>query len=190
MKSFKQFNQSISESASRSISRLRHHIEGGKTIGIVSASRGNLSAQENNERTRDLHTRLKADGYQPIRVRGDYIEDHNGKPKRVQERSFVIHHDDAKKVRSDIQRHGKAFGQDSVISVSKKTGTTSHVTNSGSDRPLGSTDSLGGAGILTGPDRETNPFKSRLKRRPFVLGGDTPFGGKLGDKNYFGGIKP
>jgi hypothetical protein len=169
----KTYSQFIAEAAKRSIGRLHHHLSKGHMVGFISASRGNLSPEENNRRTRELHGSLRKHGYAPVPVKGEYIEDHEGKQKKVREKSFMIHshHGDHARLLRDLKGHGEKFGQDSVLSVSHKTGSTFHGTGKSDWVPKGKAQRIGGAGIKTGPEVEKGEFKTRLKKRPFIVGG-------------------
>lgn len=181
MRSYRDF---ISEAASRSLSRLHGHIERGHMVGFISASRGNLSPAENNKRTKELKKSLKQHGYTPVPVKGEYIEDHNGAKKKVKEKSFMIHSGQtyASSLAKDpsaahniflkvLKSHGEKFGQDSVLSVSKKHGSVFHGTGKSDWVPKGKRARIGGAGLKSGPEIERGEFKSRLKKRPFIVGG-------------------
>lgn len=174
MKTYEQF---IAEAASRSLSRLHGHLERGHMVGFISASRGNLSPAENNKRTKELKRSLKRHGYTPVPVRGEYIEDHNGEKKKVKEKSFMIHsgqpYNDPGHATflKHLKSHGEQFGQDTVLSVSKKHGSVFHGTGKSDWVPKGKRARIGGAGLKSGPEIEKGEFKSRLKKRPFIVGG-------------------
>lgn len=171
MKNFEDIRSQVNEAASRSLSRLHGHLESGKTVGIISASRGNLSAEENNKRTKALHASLKKHGYAPVPVKGEYVEDHEGKQKKVKEKSFMIHHSDHEKLVSDLKKHGETHEQDTVLTVSKKHGSVFHGTGKSEWVPKGQKERIGGHGLKSGPEIEKGDFKSRLKHRPFIVGG-------------------
>lgn len=164
MKTYEEF---IAEAASRSLSRLHRHIEAGRTVGFLSASRGNLSPAENNTRTKALRASLTKAGYSPVPVKGEYIEDHNGEKKQVKEKSFMIHGSDHAKVLRDLKAHGEAHDQDTVLSVSKKHGSVFHGTGKSDWVPKGKRTRIGGAGIST----NVGDFNTRLKRKKFIVGG-------------------
>jgi hypothetical protein len=176
MKSYREF---ISEAASRSLSRLHGHIQSGHMVGFISASRGNLSPAENNKRTNELRTSLVRHGYSPIPVKGEYIEDHNGEKKNVKEKTFMIHsgqHPFRSKTNeienhatllSDLKKHGEKYGQDTVLTVSKKHGSVFHGTGKSDWVPKGKRARIGGAGIST----NVGDFNTRLKRKKFIVGG-------------------
>ena len=176
--SMKTYREFVAEAASRSLSRLHGHLQAGHMVGFISASRGNLSPAENNKRTKELHKSLKGHGYTPVPVKGEYIEDHNGEKKKVKEKTFMIHSGqlpripgrpatDHAKVLRDLKKHGEKFGQDTVLTVSKKHGSVFHGTGKSDWVPKGKRARIGGAGIST----NVGDFNTRLKGKKFIVGG-------------------
>lgn len=174
----------IKEAAKRSLSRLRQHIEDGHMVGLISASRGNLPTRENNARTKQLMSSLRKHGYTPIAVSGEYVEDHNGERIPVREKSFMIHSGSLgaghpewspdslhREFISDLKKHGEMFGQDTVLSVSKKHGSVFHGTGESTWVPKGKRTRIGGSELQAGAGVEKSDFKSRLAGRPFLMGG-------------------
>lgn len=101
-----------------SLSRLHAHTQD-RSIGIISASRGHLSASENKARTKALGHDLKAAGHGFIKSRGHYIENH-GTPhaRKVSEHSFIVvgkKGDDNGHVRGTVTKLGAKYNQDSVV---------------------------------------------------------------------------
>lgn len=88
---------------------------------IISASRSELSEEENNKRAKELKDRLRQDGYSYISVYGGYKE--LGSDKASIEKSFVVYpynivnHEelDFNKLKKDIIELGKTYDQDSVL---------------------------------------------------------------------------
>jgi hypothetical protein len=174
----KTFSEFIAEAASRSLSRLHGHIQAGHMVGFISAHRGNLSPAENNKRTKQLKASLKQHGYTPVPVKGEYVEDHNGEKKKVKEKTFMIHSGQTPVRASDpsahhnmflkvLKKHGEQFGQDTVLSVSKKHGSVFHGTGKSDWVPKGKRARIGGAGIST----NVGDFNTTLKRKKFIVGG-------------------
>jgi hypothetical protein len=91
-----------------------------RSIGLMSAERGNLAPQVNAHRTRALHSDLRAAGHKVVPVDGGFIENH-GTPeaREVKEKSFLVMHrnhgDDGGAVKKTLIHMGKKYGQDSVL---------------------------------------------------------------------------
>jgi hypothetical protein len=92
----------------------------GRSIGMISASRGNLSPEENEKRSHELHNILKNRGHHVIPVNGVYIENF-GSPnaKEVNERSFIVMHkqngDDKGLIHNHLMELGERYQQDSIL---------------------------------------------------------------------------
>lgn len=166
MLSFKGY---LREAAKRSLSRLHGHIESGKTVGFISAHRGDLSPAENNKRAKKLHSDLKAHGYAPVRVKGEYIEDHEGKKMKVKEKTFMVHHDDHKKIHGHLKKLGASHNQDSVLTVSKKHGSNLHGTGSSTWIKKGEKMRVGSSKI--GNVNKPADFGTRVGGKSFQFGG-------------------
>jgi hypothetical protein len=83
----------------------------------------------------------------------------------------MVHSSDHAKMLADLKKHGSEHGQDTVLSVSKKHGSVFHGTGKSDWVPKGKRARIGGAGLKSGPEIEKGDFKSRLKNRPFIVGG-------------------
>ena len=123
MKTFKEF---IHES---SLSRIKSKSDK-KGIAVMSASRGNLSAKENRARAKQLDKDIRSKfGRGATKVTGSYLEKdkETGKERKVKERSHVIDRGKMgkKKFKKAVKKLGKKYGQDSVLTQTKKTGTLS-----------------------------------------------------------------
>ena len=123
MKTFKQF---LDES---SLSRIKSKADK-KGIAVVSASRADKSSKENRSRAKELDKDIRSKfGRGATKVTGSYVEkdDKTGKETRVKERSHVI--DSGKlgkrKFKKKVKALGKKYGQDSVLTSTKKRGTLS-----------------------------------------------------------------
>ena len=123
MKTFKEF---LDES---SLSRIKSKSDK-KGIAVMSASRANLSAKENRARAKQLDRDIRGRGLGgATKVTGSYVEkdDKTGKEKRVKERSHVVSSGKMgkRKFKKTVKALGKKYGQDSVLTQTKKTGTLS-----------------------------------------------------------------
>ena len=122
MKSFKEFLEE------RSLSRIQAESDKGG-IATMSASRADKSAKENRARAKQLDRDIKGKGLPgATKVTGSYVEKgDDGKEKRVKERSHVVTSGKKGKraFKKAVKSLGKKYGQDSVLTQTKKTGTLS-----------------------------------------------------------------
>ena len=95
----------------------------------MSASRGDKSAKENRARGKQLDKDIRGRfGRGATKVTGSYVEKgDDGKEKRVKERSHVVTAGKKGKraFKKAVKSLGKKYGQDSVLTQTKKTGTLS-----------------------------------------------------------------
>ena len=169
MLSFKRY---ISEAASRSLSRLYTHIEKGRAVAFISAHRGDLKTPENNKRAKSLKADIKKTGNTPVPVRGEYVEDHEGKKIKVKEKTFMVVADSFAKLKRDIMKLGMKYDQDSILTVSKKTGSNFHGTGTSGWIKKGETQRIGGSGIADVKRRSAErEFGTQIGGKSFVLGG-------------------
>ena len=122
MKTFKEF---LDES---SLSRIKSKSDKGG-IALMSASRGDKSAKENRARAKQLDKDIRGRGLGgATKVTGSYMEKgDDGKERKVKERSHVISSGEMgkRKFKKEVKKLGKKYGQDSVLTQTKKTGTLS-----------------------------------------------------------------
>jgi len=169
MLSFKSF---ISEAASRSLSRLYTHIEKGKSVAFLSAYRGDLKPAENNKRAKALRADIKKTGNTAVPVSGEYIEDHKGKKIKVKEKTFMVVADNFMKLKKDMIKLGMKYNQDSILTVTKKTGSNFHGTGTSGWIKKGETQRIGGSGIAdVKPRSAKRDFGTQIGGKSFVLGG-------------------
>ena len=126
LKTYKKFIEDIQES---SLSRIKSKSDKGG-MATMSASRGDKSAKENRERAKQLDKDIRGRGLPgATKVTGSYVEkdDKTGKETRVKERSHVVTSGKMgkRKFKKTIKALGKKYGQDSVLTQTKKTGTLS-----------------------------------------------------------------
>jgi hypothetical protein len=165
------FKSFITEAASRSLSRLYTHIEKGRSVAFISAHRGDLKTPENNKRAKLLKADIKKTGNTPVPVRGEYVEDHKGKKIKVKEKTFMVVADNFAKLKKDIMKLGMKYDQDSILTVSQKTGSNFHGTGSGWIKK-GETQRIGGSGIADVKRRSAErEFGTQIGGKSFVLGG-------------------
>ena len=122
MKTFKEF---LDES---SLSRIKSKSDKGG-IALMSASRGDKSAKENRERAKQFDKDIRGRGLGgATKVTGSYMEKgDDAKERKVKERSHVVTSGKKgkRKFKKEIKKLGKKYGQDSVLTQTKKTGTLS-----------------------------------------------------------------
>ena len=122
MKSFQEF---LNES---SLSRIKSKSDKGG-IATMSASRADKSAKENRARAKQLDRDLKGKGLPgATKVTGSYVEKgDDGQEKKGKERSHVVTSGKKGKraFKKAVKSLGKKYGQDSVLTQTKKTGTLS-----------------------------------------------------------------
>ena len=123
MKTFKDF---LDES---SLARIKSKSDKGG-IAMMSASRADKSAKENRARAKQLDKDIRGRGLGgATKVTGSYVEkdDKTGKETKVKERSHVVSSGKMgkRKFKKEVKKLGKKYGQDYVLTQTKKTGTLS-----------------------------------------------------------------
>jgi len=173
MKTYKQFIEDIQES---SLSRIKSKSDK-SGVAAISADRAKLSRKENQARSQQLQKDIRGRfGRGPTKVKGSYIEkdEDTGKETKVKEKSFVIDRGKMgkRKFKKEVKKLGKKYGQDSVLTQTKKTGTL-HSTRKG--KPLGiSKDSKGrsrtkGDNVGRFQPQGKNPYgQSQIKGKTFA----------------------
>ena len=161
MITFKEFMQESS------LSRIKSKSDKGG-IGILSGSRGDKSAKENRARAKQLDKDIRGKfGRGATKVTGSYVEKgDDGKEKKVKERSHLIDRGKMgkRKFKKAVKALGKKYGQDSVLTQTKKTGTLSATRKGG----LGKAKRVGVGRFKAGG---TNPEgQSQIKGKTFTYG--------------------
>ena len=123
MKTFKEF---LEES---SLSRIKSKSDKGG-MAIISGSRADKSAKENKARAKQLDKDIRGKGLPgATKVTGRWTEkdDKTGKETKVKERSHVVTSGKKGKraFKKAVKSLGKKYGQDAVLTQTKKTGTVS-----------------------------------------------------------------
>ena len=121
MKTFKQF---LDES---SLSRIKSKSDK-SGIAALSADRGDKSRKENQARSQQLQKDIRGKfGRGPTKVKGSYLEKDKktGEERKVKEKSYVIDRGKLgkKDFKKKVKKLGKKYGQDSVLTQTKKTAT-------------------------------------------------------------------
>ena len=123
MKTFKEF---LEES---SLSRIKSKSDKGG-MAVISGSRVDKSSKENKARAKQLDRDIKGKGLPgATKVTGRWTEkdDDTGKETKVKERSHVVTSGKKGKraFKKAVKSLGKKYGQDAVLTQTKKTGTLS-----------------------------------------------------------------
>ena len=125
MKTFQDFCSQLDES---SLSRIKSKSDKGG-IATLSGSRDDKSKKENRARAKQLDKDIKGKGLPgATKVTGSYVEKgDDGKEKKVKERSHVVSSGKKGKraFKKAVKSLGKKYGQDSILTQTKKTGTLS-----------------------------------------------------------------
>ena len=126
MKTYKQYIEDIQES---SLSRIKSKSDKGG-MAIISGSRGDKSAKENKARAKQLDKDIRGKGLPgatKVSGRWDEKDDDTGKTTKVKERSHVVTSGKMgkRKFKKTVKALGKKYGQDAVLTQTKKTGTIS-----------------------------------------------------------------
>ena len=159
MKTFKQF---LEES---SLSRIKSKSDKGG-MAILSGSRGDKSSKENKARAKQLDRDIKGKGLPgATKVTGRWTENPGTKDeKKVKERSHVVTSGkkSKRKFKKAIKALGKKYGQDAVLTQTKKTGTLSATRKGG----LGK-DKRVKAGTFR-PGRSSSEGDTKIKGKTFT----------------------
>ena len=171
MITFKEFMQESS------LSRIKSKSDKGG-MATMSASRADKSAKENRARAKQLDRDIRGRGLPgATKVTGSYVEKgDDGKEKKVKERSHVVTSGKMgkRKFKKAVKALGKKYGQDAVLTQTKKTGTLSATRKGGlgtkpkNKRPLGSTKRVGLGKFK--PQGKNPEGQSQIKGKTFTYG--------------------
>ena len=167
MKSFKEF---LEES---SLSRIKAKSDKGG-IATMSASRADKSAKENRARAKQLDKDIKGKGLPgATKVTGSYVEkdDDTGKETKVKERSHVVTSGKKGKraFKKAVKSLGKKYGQDAVLTQTKKTGTVSATRKGGLGKSAGKPVKRFTAGTMR-PGKTSPEGDTKIKGKTFTYG--------------------
>ena len=132
MRTFKEFMQESS------LSRIKSKSDK-SGIATLSADRGKLSRKENQKRSQQLQKDIRSKfGRGPTKLKGSYIEkdEDTGKETKVKEKSFAIDRGkmSKRKFKKEVKKLGRKYGQDSVLTQTKKTATLHRTRKGGLDK--------------------------------------------------------
>ena len=163
MKTFQEFMQESS------LSRIKSKSDK-SGIATMSADRGNLSRKENQARAKQLQKDIRGKfGRGATKLKGSYDErdEKTGKSRKVKEKSFAIDRGKMgkRKFKKEVKKLGRKYGQDSVLTQTKKTATL-HATRKGGLGPK-----TKGIGVGKFRAQRKNPEgQSQIKGKVFSYG--------------------
>ena len=163
MKTFQEFMQESS------LSRIKSKADK-SGIATMSADRGNLSRKENQARAKQLQKDIRGKfGRGPTKLKGSYDEkdEKTGESRKVKEKSFAIDRGKMgkRKFKKEVKKLGRKYGQDSVLTQTKKTATL-HATRKGGLGPK-----TKGVGVGKFRAQRKNPEgQSQIKGKVFSYG--------------------
>jgi len=173
MKTFKEFCSQLDES---SLSRIKSKSDKGG-MAIISGSRDGKSSKENKARAKQLDKDIRGKGLPgatKVTGRWDEKDKKTGEVTKVKERSHVVTSGKKGKraFKKDIKALGKKYGQDAVLTQTKKTGTLSATRKGGlgkkpkNKRPPGSTKNVS-VGKMR-PGRSSEEGDTKIKNKTFT----------------------
>ena len=163
MKTFQEFMQESS------LSRIKSKADK-SGIATMSADRGNLSRKENQARAKQLQKDIRGKfGRGATKLKGSYDEkdEKTGESRKVKEKSFAIDRGKMgkRKFKKEVKKLGRKYGQDSVLTQTKKTATL-HATRKGGLGPK-----TKGIGVGKFRAQRKNPEgQSQIKGKVFSYG--------------------
>ena len=170
MKTFNEFCSQLDES---SLSRIKSKSDKGG-MAVISGSRGDKSKKENKARAKQLDKDIKGKGLPgatKVSGRWDEKDKKTGESKKVKERSHVVTSGKkGKRAFSDtIKKLGKKYGQDAVLTQTKKTGTVSATRKGGLGKSAGKSVKRFTAGTMK-PGRTSPEGDTKIKGKTFTYG--------------------
>ena len=161
MKTYKEFVQESS------LSRIKSKSDKGG-MAILSGSRGDKSKKENQARAKQLDKDIRGKGLPgATKVTGSYVEKgDDGKEKKVKERSHVVTSGKMgkRKFKKTVKALGKKYGQDSVLTQTKKSGRLQATRKGGLGKAKGI-----GVGKFK-PQGKNPEGQSQIKGKTFTYG--------------------
>ena len=162
MKTYKEFMQESS------LSRIKSKSDKGG-MAILSGSRGDKSKKENQARAKQLDKDIRGKGLPgATKVTGSYVEKDKktGKETKVKERSHVVTSGKKgkRKFKKAVKALGKKYGQDSVLTQTKKSGRLQATRKGGLGKAKGI-----GVGKFK-PQGKNPEGQSQIKGKTFTYG--------------------
>ena len=167
MKTFQEFCSQLDES---SLSRIKSKSDKGG-MAVISGSRGDKSKKENKARAKQLDRDIKGKGLPgATKVSGRWTENSGTKDeKKVKERSHVVTSGkkSKRKFKKAVKSLGKKYGQDAVLTQTKKTGTLSATRKGGLKDSQGKNVKRVKAGKMR-PGRSSPEGDTQIKKKTFT----------------------
>ena len=169
MKTFKEFCSQLDES---SLSRIKSKSDKGG-MAVISGSRGDKSSKENKARAKQLDRDIKGKGLPgatKVQGRWDEKDDKTGKTTKVKERSHVVTSGkkSKRKFKKAIKALGKKYGQDAVLTQTKKTGTLTATRKGGLGKDSQGKDVKRASGGKMKPGRSSSEGDTQIKKKTFT----------------------
>ena len=169
MKTFKEFCSQLDES---SLSRIKSKSDKGG-MAVISGSRGDKSSKENKARAKQLDKDIKgkgSPGATKVQGRWDEKDDKTGKTTKVKERSHVVTSGkkSKRKFKKAIKALGKKYGQDAVLTQTKKTGTLTATRKGGLGKDSQGKDVKRASVGKMKPGRSSSEGDTQIKKKTFT----------------------
>ena len=169
MKTFKEFCSQLDES---SLSRIKSKSDKGG-MAVISGSRGDKSSKENKARAKQLDRDIKGKGLPgatKVQGRWDEKDDKTGKTTKVKERSHVVTSGkkSKRKFKKAIKALGKKYGQDAVLTQTKKTGTLTATRKGGLGKDSQGKDVKRASVGKMRPGRSSSEGDTQIKKKTFT----------------------
>ena len=173
MKTYSEFMLECSQVQESSLSRIKSKTDKGG-VAILSGSRGDKSKKENKARAKQLDRDIKGKGLPgatKVTGRWDEKDDKTGKTTKVKERSHVVTSGKKGKraFKKAVKALGKKYGQDAVLTQTKKTGTVSATRKGGLGKSAGKNVKRFTAGTMK-PGKTSPEGDTKIKGKTFTYG--------------------
>ena len=173
MKTFQEFMVECSQLEESSLSRIVGKAKQ-KGVAILTGSRGDKSSKENKARAKQLDKDIKGKGLPgatKVSGRWDEKDDDTGKTTKVKERSHVVTSGKKgkRKLKKAVKALGKKYGQDAVLTQTKKTATVSATRKGGLGKKAGKPVKRFTAGTMK-PGRTSPEGDTKIKGKTFTYG--------------------
>ena len=173
MKTYSEFMLECSQVQESSLSRIKSKTDKGG-VAILSGSRGDKSKKDNKARAKQLDKDIRGKGLPgatKVTGRWDEKDDKTGKTTKVKERSHVVTSGKKGKraFKKAVKSLGKKYGQDAVLTQTKKTGTVSATRKGGLGKSAGKNVKRFTAGKMK-PGKTSPEGDTKIKGKPFTYG--------------------